>query len=81
MRSVLILLLVANAGFFIWAQGWLAPAVPGPRHRDREPQRLLAQVRPETVSVLAPQAASAALLAARNMPASACLEAGIIPEV
>lgn len=79
MRSLLILLLVANAGFFVWAQGWLAPAVPGPRHREREPQRLLAQVRPETVSVLAPQAASAALLVAResaNAAASACLEAG-----
>jgi hypothetical protein len=79
MRSVLLLLLIANAAFFAWAQGWLAPALPAPRHSEREPQRLAAQVRPDSVVVLAPQAASAALLAARST-ANACLEAGPLSE-
>ena len=75
MRTLLVLLLLANGAFFAWAQGWLAPAVPAPRHTEREPQRLAAQVRPESVVVLAPQAASAALQAAHNT-ALRCLEAG-----
>lgn len=75
MRTLLIVLLLANGAFFAWAQGWLAPLFAAPRHTEREPQRLAAQVRPESVTVLAPLAASAALLAAQNK-AVLCLEAG-----
>ena len=75
MRTLLLLLLLANAAFFAWAQGWLAPAFPAPRHTERETQRLSAQVRPDSVTVLSPQAASAAMLAAHNT-APVCLEAG-----
>jgi hypothetical protein len=71
LRLLLLLLLIANALFFAWTRGWLAPAAPPPGRGDREPERLAAQVRPESVVVVGPQAAASAV-AARP----ACLEAG-----
>ena len=52
LRVLLGLLLLANAPFFGWSQGWLAPAFPAPRTGEREPERLTAQVRPESVVIL-----------------------------
>lgn len=75
LRALLVLLIGANVLFFAWAQGWLAPTWPPPRAGEREPQRLAAQVQPERIRVLTPQAASAALVAAREA-ARVCLEAG-----
>jgi len=75
LRAGVVLLLLANLLFFSWARGWLAPGWPPPRHGEREPERLAAQVRPELVAVLPPEAASAAVAAAR-MAAEVCLEAG-----
>ncbi len=72
LRTLAALLLLANLLFFVWARGWLAPALPGPQQSQREPERLAAQVRPESVLLLSPQAASAAAAAA----ATACIEAG-----
>ena len=54
-------LVVANAVFWAWTQGWLGAAWPAPGERQREPQRLQQQVRPESIVVLSPRAASAAL--------------------
>jgi hypothetical protein len=68
LRAMLLLLLIANALFFAWTRGWLAPAGPPPGRGDREPERLAAQVRPERVVVVKPQAAAAAR--------PVCLEAG-----
>ena len=75
LRALVVLLLLANLLFFGWARGWFAPGWPPPRHAEREPERLAAQVRPELVQVLPPQAASAAVQAARAA-AEVCLEAG-----
>lgn len=50
LRLVAILLVLANAGYYVWTQGWLAPlgfAAPSPS----EPQRITAQVRPESLKV------------------------------
>ena len=56
-----LVLIVANGVFWAWAQGWLGAAWPAPGERQREPQRLQQQVRPESIVVLSPRAASAAL--------------------
>lgn len=78
LRLLVLALLLANAAFLAWSQGWLAPVLQPPHHGEREPERLAAQVRPETVVVLPPAAASAALSAAR-VAAQVCLEAGPLP--
>jgi hypothetical protein len=75
LRLLVLLLLLANGLFFGWTRGWFAPGWPPPRHGEREPERLAAQVQPERIAVLAPAAASAAEQAARAA-AEACLEAG-----
>ena len=54
LRSLVAVVVLANLLFFAWARGWLAPAWPAPRHAEREPERLEAQVRPETLSVVPP---------------------------
>ena len=75
LRVLVLVLLLANALFFGWTQGWFAPGWPPPRHGEREPERLAAQVQPERIAVLPPVAASAAVQAARAA-AEVCLEAG-----
>lgn len=83
LRAILLLLLLANAGFYAWTQGWLSPWLP-PRSEAREPERLAAQVRPERIVVLTAGAASAAVAAASAAsspapeaePPPVCLEAG-----
>ncbi|MEN9630714.1 MAG: hypothetical protein RJA10_3942 [Pseudomonadota bacterium] len=79
LRALVLVLLLANGGFFAWSQGWLAPLLP-PRADVREPERLAAQHRPDLVTVLTPKAASeamAAVAAAASEPtATVCLEAG-----
>ena len=59
LRALLAALVLANLLFFAWSQGWLARAIGSTPYSEREPQRLGAQVRPETIKVLPPGAASA----------------------
>lgn len=68
LRAAVVLILAANLLFFAWARGWLAPVVAPPHAGEREPERLAAQVRPELVRVLPPEAAATARVV--------CLEAG-----
>jgi hypothetical protein len=75
LRALAALLLLANLLFFVWTQGWLSPLVPAPHQGEREPERLAAQVRPEIIQIITPQAASAAVAAA-VAAAAVCLEAG-----
>ncbi|MBK1686545.1 hypothetical protein [Rubrivivax gelatinosus] len=70
LRALAALLIGANLLFFAWARGWLDPVVPPPQHGQREPARLAAQVQPETIRLVAPEAASAAVATV------ACVEAG-----
>lgn len=60
LRWVVALLLLANAGYFAWTQGYLAPlGLALHEEREREPQRLQAQIKPETIRLLnAPRPAS-----------------------
>jgi hypothetical protein len=75
LRALVLALLLANLLFFGWTRGWFAPALP-PRPSEREPQRLQAQLRPQSVTVLSPSAAGAAPVAQAAATAVACLEAG-----
>jgi hypothetical protein len=75
LRTLVLLLLLANLLFLGWARGWFEPGWPAPRAAEREPGRLAEQVRPELIQVLSPAAASAAVAAARA-GAVVCLEAG-----
>jgi len=71
LRRLFVLLLLANVGLGAWQAGWLDGLIGQPvGQRDREPQRLEAQVAPEALQVLSPAAL------ARRTPAPVCLEAG-----
>ena len=75
MRTLVAALVLANAAFFLWANGWLSPLLPAPWQGQREPERLREQVRPGSVAVarthasLASQPASQP--AVREAPAAA----------
>lgn len=71
LRLLVVLLVLANLGFYAWTQGMLDGVVGARALGDREPERLTRQVRPETIRVLSP--ASAVALA--EAP-PACLEVG-----
>ncbi len=51
LRLFVLVLLLANAGFYAWSQGLLLAWGLGPSQQS-EPQRLQQQVRPETVQVI-----------------------------
>jgi hypothetical protein len=82
LRRVVLLLLFANVAFYAWTQGWLDDIVGIRAEGEREPERLARQVRPETIVILPPAAASAPEPAASGTSsgpapaATACLEAG-----
>jgi hypothetical protein len=51
LRLTVLLLLLANAGYYAWSHGYLLPWGLGPTQQS-EPQRLAQQIRPEAVRVL-----------------------------
>jgi len=60
LRSLVLILLLVNAAFFAWSQGWLNDMVGVKPDAQREPQRLNQQVNPEKI-VVAPRATAIAL--------------------
>ncbi len=73
MRGLLIALVVAN----LLVLAWSFDALPGvSRHREREPERLRQQVRPDAVQLITPTAASAALQAAAAQRSSSLAAPG-----
>jgi hypothetical protein len=70
LRTLVVLLLLANAGFFAWREGWLDGVVGVSTQQGREPERLKQQVNPERLIVLAPQAQVAASVAASGSSAA-----------
>lgn len=53
LRWLVGLLLLVNAGYFAWSQGYLAPlGLAQHGEREREPQRLQAQINPDSVRLL-----------------------------
>lgn len=51
LRWVIVLLALANAGYFVWTQGYLAPLGMAPVEQT-EPERLQAQIKPEALRLL-----------------------------
>jgi len=82
LRTVVLLLVLANALFFAWTQGVLQGVTGSRPHPEREPERLTRQVNADQIVVLPPSAASAAEAPRMPEPAAsvpqrgACLEAG-----
>ena len=74
LRTLVVLLLVANLAFYAWTQGWLDNVVGVHARGDHEPERLGRQINPELVKILAPQAVAVAASAA--VRPRVCLEAG-----
>ena len=70
LRLTVIVLLLANAGYFAWSQGHLAEwgLAPAPQG---EPQRLQQQIRPEAVRLAGEPARSAPVTAAAPQPSAA----------
>jgi len=56
LRSLVLLLALANAVFFAWSQGWLGGMLGSRQDAQREPQRLAQQVQAEQLIVLPPGA-------------------------
>lgn len=81
LRLAVIALLLANAGYYAWSQGWLRAWGLAPVEQS-EPHRLEQQIRPETLRILpardtAPVAPPAASETPAE-PATVCLQAGLL---
>jgi hypothetical protein len=51
LRALVLLLVLANAGFFAWSHGWLQTLGAGPTS-SAEPQRMAQQIKPESMRLL-----------------------------
>lgn len=58
LRTLVLLLVLANLAFLAWTLGLLSPLAQPPMSSEREPERLTQQVRPEQVTVLGAEAAA-----------------------
>jgi hypothetical protein len=81
LRLVVLVLLLANAGYFAWRQGLLADYGYGPA-AQAEPQRLAQQIRPEAMRLLTATEArqldtTSAAAAPAPAPVAECLQAGL----
>lgn len=74
LRLLVLLLLVANAGYFAWTRGLLAQYGYAPAIQS-EPQRLTQQIRPEAVRILSPAPTGGASAPAAVAPAAAASSA------
>lgn len=69
LRIALLILLLANAGYFAWSQGMLAGLGWAPAQHG-EPERLRQQLRPEALQLLPPAAPAVPVPAAPAVPAT-----------
>jgi hypothetical protein len=75
LRLIVLVLLLANAGYFAWSQGLLAGVGLAPVQQS-EPQRALQQIKPEAIRVLASDEARRIEAAPLPRPPE-CLQAGL----
>ena len=71
LRLFVLVLVLANIGFYAWTQGMLDGVIGARPTGDREPERMARQVNPDAVRVVPP---GTVVTAAETAPA--CLEAG-----
>jgi hypothetical protein len=88
LRLGVLLLVLANAGYWAWSQGLLAAYGLAPAVQT-EPQRLATQIRPEAIRLLTPEETRkiesgpsrvASAPEASEAPAPECLQAGLFNE-
>ncbi len=80
LRLIVLVLLLANGGYYAWSQGLLLPWGLGPA-QQAEPQRVEQQLRPEAMRVLQGDELRRAEAAAAAAPrAPECLQAGLFDE-
>ena len=88
LRLLVLVLVLANAGYWAWSQGLLATYGLAPAVQT-EPQRLATQIRPEAIRLLTPEEARkiesgpsrlASASQAGEAPAPECLQAGLFSE-
>ena len=93
LRSLVVMLVLANASYLAWTKGWLASYGLAPASQS-EPQRLAQQLQPEALRILSPLEArqldpsgasevgaeSSPGPSARVQPAAECLQAGLFNE-
>jgi hypothetical protein len=82
LRLTVLLLLLANAAYFAWSQGMLAPWGVAPAQQS-EPQRLAHQIKPQAVRILDSEEARRLELAGAGGQGSRtqeCLQAGLFEE-
>ncbi len=72
LRALVLMLVLLNALFFAWTQGWLDQVIGIKSIGDREPERVAKQLHPERITLLSPQAAAA-------LQTRSCLELGPLP--
>lgn len=70
LRGLVILLLLANLGYFAWTAGWMAAVTGQGPQTGREPERLSRQLQPEALQILPPNTL------ARRAPPPICVEVG-----
>lgn len=70
LRIALLILLLANAGYYAWSQGALASLGWAPQQHS-EPERLQQQLRPETLQLQLPAAQQSASAQAGTQPSTA----------
>jgi hypothetical protein len=80
LRLIVLLLLLANGGYFAWSEGYLLPWGLGPAQQS-EPQRLAQQMRPEALRVLRPEEARRIETAAAGaVKPPECQQAGLLDD-
>lgn len=70
LRSLVLLLLLANAGFYAWSHGWLNELTGTRPDMQREPQRLKQQVNADQLTVVKPPPAVQAAPSAAGQASS-----------
>ena len=80
LRLLVLLLLMANAFYFAYSQGWLASSMGLAPAQQSEPQRVAQQIKPEAVRVLPSDEARRIEVAASAAKAPECLQAGLFTD-